>query len=308
MNPEAAATMLRSGAPAPVSKAGYIGVRTDDVDAMVSYYTDVLQFAFVERSGQAAYLTAGLDHHCVVVEQGTAHGRARVGLQIHGSLGDAEKRLREAGVSAERRADPEPGIAADLVLEEPSTGTPIHLFEGQTASGEAPVLGVRPSKLGHIAGFVEDLGGVQRFYEEVLGFRWADTIGDFFVFLRCNVDHHAMNFMQSTKRTGLHHVAYEMRDFMHLKDAMDHLASRGVRLEWGPGRHGAGHNIFTYHQDPDGNLVELFTEIDLMFDEEAGVYEPRPWHEDRPQRPKTWPLDPASANSWGPINPAMLDH
>jgi len=30
--------------------------------------------------------------------------------------------------------------------------------------------------------------------------------GDFFVFLRCNTDHHAANFMASTKYAGMHHI------------------------------------------------------------------------------------------------------
>ena len=76
--------------------------------------------------------------------------------------------------------------------------------------------------------------------------------------------------MTSKKRFGLHHVAYEMRDFMHLKEMLDHLSTRDVRMAWGPGRHGVGHNIFTYHPDPDGNFIELFTEIDMIADEETG--------------------------------------
>ena len=40
--------------------------------------------------------------------------------------------------------------------------------------------------------------------------------------------------------------------------AADLLASHGVKLIWGPGRHGVGHNMYTYHHDPDGNIVELF--------------------------------------------------
>lgn len=308
MSAETAATGERAIAPAPVSKVGYVAVRSPDVDAMVAYYTEILEFALVERTADAAYLTTGPDHHAVVVEQGEQHGRARLGFEIRGSLDDAEARLRDAGVAAERSSDPEPGVTDALTLSEPGTGTPLVLFERQASSGITAALGLRPSKLGHVAGYVEDLGTVQSFYEDVLGFRWSDTIGDFFAFMRCSVDHHSMNFMASQKFTGLHHIAYEMRDFIHLKDMLDRLASHDIRLEWGPGRHGAGHNLFSYHRDPDGNLIELFSEIDVMFDEEAGYFEPRPWHEDNPQKPKFWPMDPTAANSWGPIVPAMLDH
>ena len=107
---------------------------------------------------------------------------------------------------------------------------------------------------------------------------------------------------------GMHHVAYEMRDFMHLKEMLDHLATMEIRMAWGPGRHGVGHNIFTYHPDPDGNFVELFTELDVIADEETGVFEPRPWHEEWPQGPKFWVPEPAAANKWGWINPEMMVH
>ena len=63
----------------------------------------------------------------------------------------------------------------------------------------------------------------------------------------------------------------------------------------GPGRHGCGHNIFAYHRDPDGQIVELFGELDRM-QEDLGYFEPRMWHRDRPQVPKVWPADPAASN------------
>ena len=59
-------------------------------------------------------------------------------------------------------------------------------------------------------------------------------------------------------------------------------------LIWGPGRHGPGHNVFTYHRNPDDQIVELFTELDKMLDENLGYFDPRPWHRDRPQKPKVW--------------------
>ncbi len=296
------------GPPVTVSKLGYVGFETPDVDRLVAYYTDVLDFVVVERDHRRAYLTTTFDHHCVVVEQGGAGGRSVVGFEVRGSLDRAEQELRAAGLEVARRSDVAPATPDVLVLTEPGTGTPLHLFEGQTSSGVEGYTPLRPTKLGHVAAFVPALAPVQDFYTDALGFRWADTIGDFFVFLRCNADHHAANFMASTKRRGMHHVAYEMRDLAHLQVMLDHLAKHGFRLEWGPGRHGAGHNVFTYHRDPDGNLVELFTQLDVVHDEAKGYWEPRPWHEDFPQYPKTWAVDPVAVNSWGPINPALIDH
>jgi catechol-2,3-dioxygenase len=295
--------------PVSVSKLAVYEVHTGDVDRLVAYYENALGLVLVERpSPRTAYLTTGTDHHCVVVQEGSPDGRARLGFEIAGSLDDAAERLHGAGIAAERQSDPEPGIASALVLAEPGTGTPLALLEAQEPSGVANAITLRPTKLGHVASYVTDLEPIQRFYIDVLGFRWSDTMGNFFTFLRCNADHHAINLMQSTKRSGLFHVAFEMRDFLHLKDQLDHLAPLGYVNEWGPGRHGIGHNIFAYHRDPDDNLVELFTEIDLIFDEETGYFEPRPWHETWPQGPKVWEPHPSAANKWGPINPEMMEH
>jgi catechol 2,3-dioxygenase-like lactoylglutathione lyase family enzyme len=247
----------------------------------------------------------------VIVQPGERDGRAAVGFEVAGSLTDVQRDLKKLGLDAELRSDPQPEIRAALTLPEPETATPIYLYQGQEHSGAGGVptaLGIRPTKLGHIASYVEDLEGAQGFYTDVLGFRWSDTIGDFFTFLRCNADHHAINLMRSVKKHGLFHVAFEMRDIVHLKDALDHLAAWEIRLQWGPGRHGAGHNIFTYHHDPDGNLVELFTEIDIIYDEATGQFEPRPWHESWPQVPQFWGLGPGAANKWGPIDPEMMAH
>ena len=106
----------------------------------------------------------------------------------------------------------------------------------------------------------------------------------------------------------MHHIAFELRDWAHVHDACDHLAKHGRELIWGPGRHGIGHNIFIYHRNPDDQIVELFTELDLMKDEALGYFEPRPWHADRPQRPKVWQPGGPASNMWGgPPPPGFRD-
>jgi catechol-2,3-dioxygenase len=295
--------------PVTVSKLGYVGFETSDVDRMVEYYTKTLDFTLVERDTDRAFLTTTLDHHSIVIEKAPAkQARSFVGFELHEDLDSAERRLRAQGLPVERRGDIAPSTPSVLVIEEPMTGTPIHLYDAQAGNeveGSGPL---RPTKLGHVAAFTPDLGVLQSFYQDLLGFKWSDTVGDFFVFLRCNADHHAANFMASAKYRGMHHIAFETRDLNHLQSLLDHLVSRDVRLEWGPGRHGPGHNIFTYHRDPDGNNIELFTQLDTITDEAAGHFDPRPWHEDSPQSPKTWEADLIAMNSWGPVELGQLDH
>lgn len=300
--------MPQSTALAPVHKLGFTEIRTRDVETTVAHFTEVLSFQVSERNGSSAYLTLGPDHHCLVISEGEPHGRASIGMALEGGLSEAEEALRGAGIQVERRSDPQPGIGEALIIPEATTDVPIVLYETMAHVDVPMVLGPRPTKLGHVASYGPSIADIRAFYERTLGFRWSDQVSDFFIFLRCNSDHHAVNVMESAKHVGLHHVAYEARDFIHLKDILDQLAQHEVRLNWGPGRHGPGHNIFSYHVDPDGNTIEVFTEIDHILDERDPHWEPRPWHEEFPMGPKVWPLQPQTANQWGPMNMEQLDH
>ena len=38
---------------------------------------------------------------------------------------------------------------------------------------------------------------------------------------------------------------------------------------WGIGRHGPGNNLFSYYEDPAGNLFEIYAELEQVPDDEA---------------------------------------
>jgi hypothetical protein len=40
--------------------------------------------------------------------------------------------------------------------------------------------------------------------------------------------------------------------------------------------------------------------MDQMKDDELGYFDPRPWHEDRPQRPRNWASEDSPRNKWIP--------
>jgi hypothetical protein len=76
-------------------------------------------------------------------------------------------------------------------------------------------------------------------------------------------------------------------------------SAQQYQAAWGPIRHIIGHNIAIYHNNPNGVVIEFFCDMDQIFDEELGFFEPRPWQQDRPQRPKVWSSNTPS-NWWGP--------
>ncbi|MBR0755326.1 VOC family protein [Bradyrhizobium jicamae] len=274
---------------------------TPDIERLLSYYVDTIGLSVVERTPDAVYLGASSQDYCVVLKPGAQTQCNGLSFQIspeEGDLGALHKLVQAQGIAAELRQDANPSINTSLHFKDPK-GTNIEVFAKRTArSGQVASRGIGPEKLGHVAFSVTDVNKIVRFYVDVLGFRESDWIGDFFAFLRCSPDHHTVNFVRG-KTDKMHHVAFELKDWAHVQTACETLGKQHIPLLWGPGRHGVGHNIFTYHRDTDGHIVELFTEIDRIHDEDLGYFEPRPWHEEVPQRPKVWPPGLAAANQWG---------
>ena len=273
---------------------------TPDLEAQLDHYARVLGLTVVERDGNRAFLSAGNDHHTVVLQKGTDARCVRLGFQLGGNddLADFARHVEGHGIATARKSDSQPGVSDLLSFTDPK-GTLIEVFRNQEASpqpfGKTVIL---PHKLGHIAFNVTDLGSALRLYCDVLGFRESDWLADFFAFLRCNADHHAINLV-SGERVKMHHIAFELKDFAHIGAACDALAAENIPLIWGPVRHGIGHNISVYYRNPDEQIIELFTEIDKMSDEDLGWWEPRPYHEDRFQKPKVWMPTVPAANIWG---------
>ena len=282
-----------------VRKIAHASYEMPDIEKQLEYYTDILGLALVERGKDAAYLASTVDHHSVVLRKGDQARCVRIGFQIgpDDDLGDFDKQVQSKGLRTQRKTDPEPTIAEAVTFEDPK-GTVMEVFKrGDFAGQRFQSKGVVPHKLGHVAFHVTEVKKVTDFYCDVLGFRVSDWMGDFFSFLRCGPDHHTINLMETG--TNRHfHTAFELRDWGHLQTACDYLSLNGYKLLWGPGRHGIGHNLFAYHRAPNGLITELFAELDRM-NEELGYFEPRPWHRDRPQKPKVWVKDPSASNLWG---------
>jgi catechol 2,3-dioxygenase-like lactoylglutathione lyase family enzyme len=178
-----------------------------------------------------------------------------------------------------------PGVSHAVTFED-SKGTPIDLYaEYKFAKPDGIPSTLNILKLGHVAYRVLDVQKVAKFYSDVLGFKVSDWRGDYFVFMRCNTDHHTVNFITDEKQQ-LHHIAFEVVDWAEIRKACDHLAYNKLQLAWGPGRHIIGHNVAIYHVNPDQVRVEIFTEMDQMKDEELGYFDPRPWHQEFPLYPK----------------------
>ena len=140
-----------------------------------------------------------------------------------------------------------------------------------------------PVGLSHAVLHSPDMPSLQKFYEDVLGFKLSDSIAKFMVFLRCNPVHHRLAILPG--KPALNHVAFDVSSIDEMMRGLGRLTKEGVKLSWGPGRHTAGNNTFTYYLTPNGNAVEYTSDLEEV-DEATWV-------------PKTYPMRPDITDQWG---------
>jgi len=151
-----------------------------------------------------------------------------------------------------------------------------------------------PVGLSHIVLHTPEPPKLVAFYEEVLGFRLSDWIGTFMAFLRCNSAHHRLAILPGPP--ALNHVAFDVSSVDELMRGLARLTAKGVTLSWGPGRHTAGDNTFTYYLTPNGNAVEYTSDLEEV--DEAT------W------QPTTYEFSPSITDQWGTgrIIPGNVPH
>jgi hypothetical protein len=160
---------------------------------------------------------------------------------------------------------------------------------GARAEGACETSPRPPRRLGHVVLGSPDPLGTAKFFLEGIGFRMSDQVAGLLTFMRCSSDHHNL-LVQPAPVPYLNHYAFEYDDI----DAVGAAARRYLdgceeRHVVGLGRHVVGSNVFWYVNDPCGTMVEFFSDMDDIPDDDAWT-------------PRTdWTLDRFSA--WGPKEP-----
>lgn len=147
-----------------------------------------------------------------------------------------------------------------------------------------------PVRLSHVVLNSNQPEKMRAWYEQHLGFRLSDTLnhphmGDIFYFMRCSTQHHSIAIARGP-HASLQHASFELRGIEEYMRGSGRMIRAGYRKIWGPGRHLAGDNTFTYFMDPNGNTMEMTTELEML-DEDS-------WH------PHIYDTqDPQTSDQWG---------
>lgn len=271
-------------------RIGHATLDTSDLQRATEYFVSVKGLVVVASGNEAVHLTTNYGQLSVTLQRSQQADCKRLSFEVASDTDFREtiQDLKRLGVASEIRTDPFPGTPECLALTDPN-GTGIDLFKSWRFLGDNQLTGgVSPLKLGHVAMYSAKLEETIEFYGRALGFRVSDWLDDAFCFMRCNPDHHTVNFFRAGA-TKLHHFAFEVKDMAHIQRACDTLTHFKIPIGWGPVRvSGPGHNVAVFHRNPDDLAVEYYCELDQMRCEALGYYDPRPWHADKPQLPRRW--------------------
>jgi catechol 2,3-dioxygenase len=310
----------------PITKAlGFVALGVPDLALATEEAQQIHGLRLTHSEGDSRFFSANDRRFELILTQAAHPALETIGLEAtdENSLDLLKSRLTDAKVHFSNRLEPYPGIAKAVRFSLPSGHTmELHSPAGPTTqsfdptpAADAPPTrsygapasptkqgdqgrsrGARPRRLGHALLKVENVPLVEQYLRELLSFRVSDRALDGrIVWLRCSEIHHSINLLQGP--AGLHHYAWEVDDWAVFKRLGDILHGHGRQLVWGPGRHGPGRNLFTYHADSTGALVEYFTDIARIENEET--YQWRDWS-DVPEWNNIWgPLPPTNFPEYG---------
>lgn len=145
------------------------------------------------------------------------------------------------------------------------------------ATVRPPRVPARVQRLGHVVLQSTTYLRTLNWYLDTFGMIVSDFLffpgqrarGPAMSFIRCDrstipADHHTLALALGPANRYIH-SAYEVSDLDALAAGGEYLRERGYYRSWGIGRHIQGSQLFDYWRDPDGFLVEHFTDGD-MFD------------------------------------------
>jgi catechol 2,3-dioxygenase-like lactoylglutathione lyase family enzyme len=273
----------------------HVDIAAPDFARQLEFYTSVWGLTQVAGDTGVAFLAAegSPEQYVVRLRQGGKRlDLVAFGAEDRAHVDELAQRLGGAGVTLVSEPGP---------VDAPGGGYGFRFFDvdGRTIEVSADVA-VRahrqveakeaiPVRLSHVVLNSTDINRARDWYARHLDFRLSDTLGGVMHFMRCNPRHHSLAIARGP-HVAVHHISFEMRGLDEYMRGTGRVLRAGAKFVWGPGRHLAGDNTFSYFLDPQGNTVEYTTALQDL-DEDT-------WH------PHVYDIqDPNVQDQWGTANP-----
>ena len=306
-----------------VTRLAHVGLWANDVAAQTRFYRQMLGFNLrateiqaggdeVEFEDANTFLSLGDEHHCLGLFNDT-RGSAGNGyapttsstsrlhhiafeVESDAELAALAARLNSKGIELKLSprdgnpdsgdtlwfSDPDGNSIEISVTPDDSLLLPPSSIDGRRAR-------LRPYALQHLAIRTVHLETMVDFYTEALGFDISDWLLRECVWMRCNTDHHTLMLMHG--KPDIDHIGFSIPASAEILAWADYLSRQQRPILWGPGRHGAGNDLFLRFADVEGMHSELSAELQQYFDRDVTT-PPRLWHS-RPTALNLWGVMPS---------------
>jgi catechol-2,3-dioxygenase len=254
-----------------------VDLGVSDVALHARFYIDVWRLAVVAERGGSVYLR-GSGAYCHILALHPRSEPALMCVNLAAADRDAVDRLHArvaaAGALQVGPAAPvaEPGGGYGFAFLDPE-GRSVRVIAEDARHADARLLPDRPERITHVVLNTPRPEDAAAFWVKALGFEVSDR--SLLTFIRCNDDHHSIAFHPGESAT-LHHIAFEMDGVDSVMRGAGRMRDAGRPIEWGPGRHGPGNNVFAYFVGPDDFVIEYTAEVEKV-DRNHRVREPRDW-------------------------------
>ncbi|MGH6979967.1 MAG: VOC family protein, partial [Stellaceae bacterium] len=221
-----------------ISKLRYVGLAGPDFAVERTFLRDPWGLREIALDGELAYFRAEGSSEPFVTR---LRGAAQRGLDLLGFAVDSKADVDALAAALDR--DGVKLISQPRRLDSHGGGYGFRFFDldghaveisSDVTPGPSRALGRGesvPGSLSHIVLHTPDIKKTVAFYQDKLGFRVSDWLGDFMCFVRCNEVHHSIAFLPGPP--CLNHVAYEMRDVDEMMRGAGRLLKAKVPLKWG---------------------------------------------------------------------------
>jgi catechol 2,3-dioxygenase-like lactoylglutathione lyase family enzyme len=277
----------------PVRGVRSVELVASNLDEASRFYETVWGLQSVGGGNDAKYFrgTAGY-HHIIGLHRGARPAVVRIVFDVADRAAvDALHRTVAASGVAASKPDAWPGAEGGYGFgcKDPD-GRNLAFVTGGADHADTAERPDKPSKIVHVNLNARDYDASLKFFTGTLGFRVVDENAPL-SFLHCANTDHCSIVLAKTDLPTLNHIAFAMPEFDSVMRGMGRMKDNGYPIEWGPGRHGPGNNVFAYFCGPDEVPLEYAAEV-LQIDDS---YQPR--------GTDYWRFTPGRTEQWGITRP-----
>lgn len=287
-----------------VHRLSYVSLNVTDPTRVAQDTANIVGARIVEESADTILLSSNARHAEFILHRSDENTMRACGLEAISpeAIDEVKARCEAAGLSVISTTPSLSCIEKSVTFATSEN----HVFEVHTPMPEdRPIRfhgsGAHPKCLDHVNFTAADPAKWAEEMNASCGFLLSQrTSGHEISWMRAADGRHHTVAAVKSHSGGVHHISWEFNAFEDFKRLADALTVEDRRLVWGPGRHGAGDNLFLYYKDSAGFLIECIAEMEVILEEDAPVRVVDPG-----ENLSNWKV----VNQWGALPPVeWIEH